>query len=78
MTKYLKIVSSVLFFIWFFGALAFSLNLEFQRKAECIRNEGPLKGWLGCETEKSDRYLGARFTINFLSELSWPLRLFPQ
>ena len=78
MSKYLKIVSSVLFFIWLFGALTFALNLEFQRKAECIRNDGPIKGWLWCDTEKSDRFLGARFTIDFLLELSWPLRLFSQ
>lgn len=74
MTKILKILGLLVGLVWFVGAVAMTFVYEYDRRFECVQNEGWLKGLLWCETDyKSKEQLAVNHMGLFIKGLGWPL-----
>lgn len=73
-----KIVMLVIV-VWIAGAFIVSIYYDIQRKANCIEQEGFLKGWLWCKTDPVTRmeFSGNRIEL-FVRGLGWPIRIFQE
>lgn len=72
----LKGIITALLGIWIFGAVIAGFSYEIDRKSECVRKEGLIKGILWCETD-SHTQVGQASNImgNMIRGLAWPVRL---
>lgn len=71
-----KLVVPVIF-VWLAGAFGMSIYYDIQRKANCIEQEGFVKGWLWCETDPVSRMeLSSNRIELFIRGLGWPVKMF--
>lgn len=63
--------------VWIFGALLMQIYYGYERKIDCIKNEGWLKGVFWCKTDSMTSIgLAATETEHFFRGLAWPIKLF--
>jgi hypothetical protein len=63
--------------IWFTGAGVMTLIYEFDRKADCVKNEGAIKGMLWCDTDATTQFgIGVSHISMFIKGLLWPINIY--
>lgn len=73
----MKGILGVLLGIWLCGAAVLAFGYEFERRADCVKQEGFLKGLLWCETDPtSHAEVNVSYMSMFIKGLGWPGRFF--
>jgi hypothetical protein len=72
-----KTLGQIIFSVWIFGAVVYAVSSEFERRADCIKYEGWIKGTFFCNTGSYSRIQqGNGFTYNMVKGLAWPVFIF--
>lgn len=72
----MKIIGVIIVSIWMFGTIGMYAFYTFDRRGDCIQNEGWIKGFFWCETDPKSRIeVGIGHTSMMFKSMMWPVTL---